>query len=97
MGADPRNVSVAFILLKKDPRGEGESTVEVRKLSAGPKATEQALEYMQRSITGMHTYSYERNLDACERVWIDRKTKQERRAQCPFLDTDLCHHRSVVT
>lgn len=94
MGADPRNVSVAFILLKKDPRGEGESTVEVRKLSAGPKATEQALEYMQRAVTDMHSYSYGRNLDACERVWTDRRTKQERRAKCPFLDTELCHLRS---
>lgn len=93
MGADPRNVSVAFILLKKDPRTKDELTVDVRKLSAGPKATEQALEYMQRSISGMHSYAYERNLDACERVWIDRRTKQERRAQCPFLDTDHCHRR----
>lgn len=97
MKADPRNVSVAFILLKKDPRTEGELTVDVRKVSAGPKATEQALAYMQRSISGMHSYSYERNLDACERIWTDRRTKQERRAACPFLDTDLCHRRSELS
>jgi hypothetical protein len=95
MGADPRNVSVAFILLKKDPRAEDELTVDVRKVSAGPKTTEQALEYMQRAIDGMHTYSYERNLDACERIWTDRRTKQERRSSCPFLDTDDCHRREA--
>ena len=97
MGADPRNVSVAFILLKKDPRSEDELLVDVRKVSAGPKATEQALDYLQRSISGMHSYSYERNLDACERIWTDRRTKQERRAACPFLDTELCHRRSEAS
>lgn len=90
MGADPRNVSVAFILLKKDPRTADELTVDVRKVSAGPRATEQALEYMQRSISGMHSYAYEKNPEACERVWIDRRTKQERRAACPFLGTEHC-------
>ena len=92
MGADPRNVSTAFILLKKDPRTEDELTVDVRKVSAGPKATERALEYLQRTITEMHSYAYSKNLDACERIWVDRKTGEERRARCPFLNTDDCHH-----
>lgn len=88
-GADPRNVSIAFILLKKKPK-EGGLTVDVCKVSAGPKATERALEYLQTTITAMHAYSYERNFDACRRSWIDQETKKEREARCPFLETEHC-------
>jgi hypothetical protein len=98
-GADPRNVTPAFILLKKRPRrtspkGELPETfdlsVEVAKVGGGPKATERALEYMQRSISEMHSYSYERNFGACVRSWIDQETDEERVARCPFAGTDLC-------
>ena len=88
-GADPRNVSIAFIFLKKRP-ADGDLTVEVRKISAGPKATQNALDYLQRSITGMHAYSYDRNFSACKRSWIDPETKEERFAQCQFLGTEHC-------
>lgn len=89
MGADPKNVSLAFILLKKKPK-VGELCVEVAKISAGPKATERALEYMQKAITGMHSYSYEKNFRSCVRSWKDPETKEERTARCPFAGTDKC-------
>lgn len=88
-GADPKNVSLAFILLKKKPK-DGDLTVSVEKIGAGPKATEKALEYLQKTITGMHSYSYERNYSACVRSWIDKDTKQERVVRCPFAGTDKC-------
>jgi hypothetical protein len=88
-GADPKNVSLAFILLKKKPRN-GEITVEVAKIGAGPKATERAIEFMQQAITGMHSYSYEKNYEACIRSWIDKETKEERTAKCPFVGTENC-------
>lgn len=88
-GADPRNVSIAFIFLKKLP-GKGELTVEVRKISAGPKATEKALAYLQDTITGMHSYSYEQRFGSCKRSWIDKESKQERTVSCPFLGTPDC-------
>ncbi len=87
--ADPRNVSVAFILLKKRPK-EGDLTVSVERISAGPKATQHALDYLQRAITGMHSYSYEMNLASCKRGWTDSETKEERVATCPFLGTTDC-------
>lgn len=93
-GADPKNVSVAFILLKKKPK-EGDISVSVEKVSAGPKATEKALEYMQTTITAMHRYDYEQNFAACVRSWEDKETKETRVAKCPFVDTDLCPSRSV--
>lgn len=89
MGADPKNVSLAFILLKKKPK-EGDLCVEVAKISAGPKATEKALEYMQKAITGMHEYSYTKNYGSCVRSWKDPETKEERVARCPFAGTDKC-------
>lgn len=88
-GADPKNVSVAFILLKKKPK-DGELCVSVEKISAGPKATEKALEYMQQAITGMQRFSYEKNYEKCVRSWVDRETKEERVAKCPFVDTPSC-------
>ena len=98
-GADPKNVSTAFILLKKKPKRTSardvlpetfESCVDVVKIGAGPKATEKALQYLQQSITAMHSYTYEKNFDACKRGWIDPETKEERTVQCPFLDTPHC-------
>lgn len=98
-GADPKNVTAAFILLKKKPKllsPKGvqpevfDLSVEVVKISAGPKATQQALDYMQRSITGMHSYSYEKNYASCKRSWIDSETEEERVACCPLLDTEDC-------
>jgi hypothetical protein len=89
MGADPRNVSLAFILLKKKPK-EGDLSVDVVKIGAGPKATEQALDYLQKTISGMHRYSYEKNYEACVRSWVDQETKQERFAKCPFVGTEMC-------
>lgn len=89
MGADPKNVSVAFILLKKKPK-EGELCVEVAKISAGPKATEAALDYLQKAVSGMHRYSYSKNYDACIRSWVDRDTKEERTVKCPFIGSEQC-------
>ena len=88
-GADPRNVSTAFILLKKKPKKD-DLCVEVAKIGSGPKAIESALSYMQRSITAMHSYSYEQNFEVCKRSWTDGVTKEERTAQCPFLGTEMC-------
>lgn len=87
--ADPKNVSLAFILLKKKPK-VGDLTVSVEKISAGPKATEQALNYLQNTITDMHSYSYSKNFEVCKKVWIDSETKEERSAQCQFYGTALC-------
>ena len=88
-GADPRNVSIAFILLKKRPK-EGDLTVAVEKIPAGPKATQKALDYLQDTITDMHSYSYEQRFSACKRSWVDRETNEERVASCPFLGTPDC-------
>jgi len=98
-GADPKNVTAAFILLKKKPKRTSpkgvlpevfDLSVEVLKVGAGPKATERALEYLQSSISGMHSYSYDRNFKACVRSWTDQETKEERMVSCPFMGTDLC-------
>lgn len=98
-GADPKNVTTAFILLKKKPKVispkgvepvEYDLAVEVCKVGAGPKATEKALDYMQTTITKMHSYTYEKNFDACKRGWVDQVTKEERVAVCPFYDTPNC-------
>ena len=88
-GADPKNVKTAFILLKKRPR-EGDVRVQVLDVSPGPKMVSQAIEYMQRSITEMHSYDYEQNFNACRRTWTDRETKEERTSSCQFLGSDLC-------
>ncbi len=88
-GADPRNVSVAFILLKKRPKVGG-LTVSVEKISAGPKATQQALDYMQGTITRMHSYSYEQRFESCSRSWTDSETGEERTSSCPFLGKPEC-------
>lgn len=89
LGTDPKNVRVAFILLKKKPK-DGDLTVDVCDVSAGPKATEKALAYLQDTITAMHRYEYTQNLEACKRVWTDPATKEQRSASCPFLGTELC-------
>jgi len=98
-GADPKNVTAAFILLKKKPKRTSEKgvipetfdlCVEVEKISAGPKATQAALDYLQGSITAMHSYSYVKNFEVCSRSWIDQETKEEREAHCPFLNTEDC-------
>ncbi len=89
MGTNPRDVSIAFILLKKKPK-DGEITVEVKKVPAGPKAQLQALEYLQTTVTAMHSYAYERKREACKRLWTDPDTKQERSAVCPFFGTESC-------
>lgn len=88
-GADPKNVSIAFILLKKKPK-EDELTVEVKRVSAGPKATQRALDYLQSTVTAMHSYTYTKNRDACKRIWNDPVTKEERSAVCPFFNTEEC-------
>lgn len=88
-GADPRNVSVAFIFLKKRPR-DGDLTVTVEKISAGPKATQHALDYLQDAITRMHSYSYDQRFDSCKRSWTDRETGEERSSSCHFLGTEYC-------
>jgi hypothetical protein len=95
-GADPKNVSLAFILLKKKPR-EGDLSVEVVKVSAGPKAIERALDYLQKTITAMHSYSYEQNFAACVRSWIDKDTKEKRSTKCPWMGTELCPGSAEVT
>lgn len=103
-GADPKNVSAAFILLKKKPKvisAKGvepvvyDIVVDVEKISAGPKSTQRALDYLQDAITAMHSGVYERNRDACTRGWTDSVTKEERSVSCPFFDTISCPSMSV--
>ena len=98
-GMNPRDVSIAFILLKKAPRRISaadvdppifDSTAQVVKIPAGPKAMQRAIQYMQDTISLMHSYSYELNESACERSWIDQTTKQERSVSCRFFRTDHC-------
>ncbi len=98
-GADPKNVTAAFILLKKKPKRisekgvtpeEFELCVEVVKIPAGPKAMQSAIDYLQKSITGMHSYSYTKNLEACSRSWTDKDTDEERTVSCPFRGTENC-------
>lgn len=88
-GAPPRDVSAAFILLKKTPR-PGDATVQVAKIPAGPKVLEGAMDFLQGSITKMHGYSYQKNRGSCVREWIDSKTKEPRSAKCPFYQTENC-------
>lgn len=88
-GADPKNVTVAFILLKKTPP-PGQSHVQVCKVGGGPKALQKALDYLQGTITRMHSGKYRMNVDECVRHWIDKATGEERRAACQYFDTNLC-------
>lgn len=88
-GADPKNVSIAFILLKKSPR-PGDSHVQVCKVGGGPKALERALNYIQTTITRMHSGSYRMNTEACVQSWTDRRTGELREIRCPYLDGNLC-------
>lgn len=88
-GANPRDVSVAFILLKKSPR-PGDSHVQVCKVGGGPKALEKALNYIQTTITRMHSGSYRMNTESCVQSWTDRTTGELREIRCPYLDTNLC-------
>lgn len=83
-GADPKNVTCAYILLKKEPRKDSPS-VEVCKIGSGPKATENAIKYLQDTITKMHSYEYEKNWESCKTVWTDKKTGKQMGFQCPFL------------
>lgn len=103
-GADPKNVTAAFILLKKTPpitskKGVEpityEASVEVVKIGAGPKAMQAAVDYLQKSITGMHSGTYIKNFEACKRSWIDRETKEERTSCCQYLDTPDCTRSAV--
>lgn len=89
-GADPKNVTLAFILLKKTP-AKGTLSVEVEKIPAGPKAIQEALNYLQNTITQMHSYEYEQNTDSCIRKWKDAETKEERTSICKFLNTEYCN------
>ncbi len=98
-GADPKDVTTAYILLKKKPKVLSKKgvepvvydlTVEVAKISSGPKALSEALDYLQRTITAMHSYRYTKNFESCERKWIDKETDEERRVTCPFLGTERC-------
>jgi hypothetical protein len=98
-GANPKDVHAAFILLKKRPRRTSKKgevpeifdvSVEVEKISSGPKGILGALEYLQQTIRLMHTYTYEKNFEACERRWIDSETKEERSVRCPYMGTESC-------
>jgi hypothetical protein len=88
-GIDPRDVTCAFILLKKNPR-PGDSHVQVCKVGGGPKALDAAIEYVQSTITRMHSGSYRMNTDSCIFSWTDRATDELREIRCPYLNTDLC-------
>lgn len=88
-GANPRDISTAFILLKKTPREE-DSSVQVVRVGAGPKALQQALDYMQSTITAMHSGRYEKNRKNCIYQWVDRITKEPRSATCPFYQSENC-------
>lgn len=86
--ADPKNVSIAFILLKKNPR-PGDSHVQVCKIGAGPKVMQRALDYIQTTITRMHSGRYKMNTEACVRSWVDRSSGELREIRCPYMG-ELC-------
>lgn len=88
-GAEPRDVSAAFILLKKSPPA-GRPTVEVAKIGAGPKVLSQAIELLQGSISRMQSGTYRQNREACQRFWTDPVTKEERSWQCRHYGTPDC-------
>lgn len=83
-GADPKNVTCAFILLKKTPRKD-DPTVEVVKIGSGPKMMQKAIDYLQTTITEMHRGTYERNFEACTTRWTDAKSGEERSFSCMYL------------
>lgn len=87
LDAEPRDVTAAFILLKKSPP-VGVSSVELLRVGGGPKAMQRALDFMQSSITAMHSGLYERNRRECVRGWTDRETGEETVVRCPFLGSD---------
>jgi len=93
-GANPRDVSAAFILLRKTPR-EGDSSVSVEKIGAGPKVLQSALDFLQGTITGMHSGEYRKNRESCVRRWVDPVTKEDREARCPFFETTECPSADV--
>jgi ATP-dependent helicase/DNAse subunit B len=94
-GADPKNVTAAYILLKKTPRKD-DASVEVVKIGSGPKAIQQALDYLQGTITKMHGFEYSKNFEACETRWVDQKTKQERSFCCPFYKQECSGSAEVA-
>lgn len=89
LGCDPKDVTICFIMLKKKP-GPNAPIVEVRKIGSGPKATMEALKFLQDSITGMHRFSYSTNRNSCVRNWVDQETKEERESRCEFFGTHDC-------
>lgn len=81
---DPKQVRVAFILLKRRPPG-GSHPVEFFPVSAGPVSVQRALDALNESITEMHERgkdnSFVKNRDSCINKYGRR---------CPFMGTDLC-------
>lgn len=88
-GADPKNVTAAYILLKKLPR-KGDTSVEVAKISSGPKMMQKAIDYLQDSITMMHSGIYLQNEQSCIKTWKDKQTGLEKQAKCVFFETNDC-------
>jgi hypothetical protein len=76
---DPKEVKVAFILLKKTPTSDAD-VVELLEVSSGPKALESAIEYMQTRITKMRSGRLVKNRMSCEDAY----------GNCPYLGTDRC-------
>lgn len=79
LGLDPSDVRTVFILMKKRP-GKGQSSIEFFPVSAGPKSMEEAIELLQKSVTGMSCHELTKNRDACVNHW----------EVCPYKGTDLC-------
>lgn len=77
---DPRDVRVAFVLLKKRPR-PGTSPIEVVPISSGPKSLERAVETLQRTISEMHSGVYWKDTSSCVNKYKNR---------CAHLGTDRC-------
>lgn len=86
--ADPKNISLAFILLKKKPK-DGDSTITFQKINASDTQIYEAIQYLQNAITDMHSYSYEKNLDSCQKKFVT-KEGIEKIYTCNFFETDLC-------
>lgn len=91
-GLDPKNVRVAFVLLKKRPRKE-DSPVEFFPISAGPVSVQRALDEMNADISEMAVRekdtSFKKNRKACINDFGDR---------CPYMGTPDCledRHGSV--
>lgn len=77
---DPKNVGLAFVILKKTPRGS-DSPIEWLPIGAGPKVCEAAIEHVQSDVTAMRAGVYMAKAAACFKYASN---------PCPYVGSDLC-------